>query len=155
MDILKTKFGRRIIYSCAGVFLLAGSFIVLNNFTSLFSSPGDFAAENDSTRVEIEIIKPQLLYGMVVNDLHIVEDQVKKNQLLVDLFQGNYVPDKILRELNSLPRKTFDFRNLKISNRLCSLRAQRESVFHRLGNSTENILHRSHLLLAIHYLLRK
>jgi murein DD-endopeptidase MepM/ murein hydrolase activator NlpD len=112
MDILKTRFARRIIYSCAGVFFLAGSFIVLNNFTSLFSSPGDFASEIDSTRVEIEIIKPQLLYGMVVNDLHIVEDHVKKNQLLVDLFQGNYVPDKILRELNSLPRKTFDFRKI-------------------------------------------
>ncbi len=113
MNILKTKRAKQIIISSAGVLFLAISLIVFNNYTSLFSSQADFAVEPDSTtHVEIEIIKPQLLYGMIVNDLHVIEDQVKKNQLLIDLFQGKYVPEKILRELNLIPRTKFDFRKI-------------------------------------------
>ena len=112
MDILKTKLAKSIIFSLTGILFLVANFFILNRYTSLFARDGDFAVVVDTTRVEIEIKKPQLLYGMVVNDLHVIEDQVKNNQLLIDLFQGNYVPDKILRELNLLPRKTFDFRKI-------------------------------------------
>ncbi|MEK6780988.1 MAG: peptidoglycan DD-metalloendopeptidase family protein [Bacteroidota bacterium] len=109
---MKTKFAKRFVYGCAGILVLVAGLFFLNNHTSLFSLQGDFESAPDSTRVEIEIKKPRLFYGMVVNDLHVIEDQVKKNQLLVDLFQSNYVPDKILREINLLPRKTFDFRKI-------------------------------------------
>ncbi len=112
MDILKTKLAKSIIFSLTGILFLVANFFILNRYTSLFARDGDFAVVVDTTRVEIEIKKPQLLFGMVVNDLHVIEDQVKNNQLLIDLFQGNYVPDKILRELNLLPRKTFDFRKI-------------------------------------------
>ena len=112
MDILKTKLAKKIILSIAGIVILVSGFFIVNRYTSLFASPGEFAVAIDSTHVEIEIKKPQLLYGMVVNDLHVIEDEVKKNQLLIDLFQGNYVPEKILRELNLLPRARFDFRKI-------------------------------------------
>ena len=117
MSILKTKFTKQLIFSSAGILFLVAGFFILNNYTSLFSLRGDFALASDTTRVEIEIKKPQLLYGMVVNDLHVIEDEVKKNQLLVDLFQGNYVPVEILRQLNLLPRKTFDFRRISAGKR--------------------------------------
>lgn len=112
MRVLNKKLAKQIIFSCAGILMLTASFFLLDNYTALFSRKGDFAVEVDSTHVEIEIIKPQLLYGMVVNDLHVIEDEVKKNQLLVDLFQRKYVPEKILRELNLTPRNTFDFRRI-------------------------------------------
>ena len=112
MDILKTKLAKKIIPTSAGIIILISGFFIVNRYTSWFASPGEFAVAIDSTHVEIEIIKPQLLYGMVVNDLHVIEDQVKKNELLVDLFQGKYVPEKILRELNLTPRTKFDFRRI-------------------------------------------
>ncbi len=111
MEILKHKLTKRIAIFCGIALMLAISLIALNNYTSLFSLRGDFAPEQ-SSHVEFEIQKPQLLYGMVVNDLHVIEDEVKKNQMLVDLFQGKYVPEKILRQINLLPRKTFDFRKI-------------------------------------------
>jgi len=112
MSILNTKLIKRIAFSTAGIIVLALGLLGLNNYTSLFSLRGDFAVEVDSNHVEIEIEKPQLLYGMVVNDLHVVEDQVKKNQMLVDLFQGTYVPEKILRQINLISRSKFDFRKI-------------------------------------------
>jgi len=108
----KNTIAKQIILSGFVILILGVSFLLINSYTSLFSRPGDFAVEVDSTHVEIEIKKPQLLYGMIVNDLHIVEDEVKKNQLLVDLFQGTYVPEKILRALNLTPRTSFDFRKI-------------------------------------------
>ncbi len=112
MSILNNKRAKQIIFSCAAILILTASLFLVNNDTSLFSLSGDFAVDVDSTHVEIEIKKPQLLYGMVINDLHIIEDQVKRNQLLVELFQGKYVPEKILRELNLTPRSSFDFRKI-------------------------------------------
>ena len=112
MEILKHKLTKRVAIACGATLMLSACLITLNNYTSLFSRQGDFAVAIDSTHQEIEIIKPQLLYGMVVNDLHVIEDQVKKNQLLVDLFQKKYVPEKILRELNLTPRSKFDFRRI-------------------------------------------
>ena len=112
MSVLNKKLAKQIIFSCAGALIIIASFFLFDNYTALFSRKGDFAVEVDSTHVEIEIKKPQLLYGMVINDLLVIEDQVKKNQLLVDLFQGKYVPEKILRELNLTPRNAFDFRRI-------------------------------------------
>jgi murein DD-endopeptidase MepM/ murein hydrolase activator NlpD len=112
MNIFSNKVAKQSIFSGVIILILGSAFLLINNYTSLFSVNGDFAVEVDSTHVEIEINKPQLLYGMIVNDLHIVEDEVKKNQLLIDLFQGTYVPENILRELNLTPRTSFDFRKI-------------------------------------------
>ncbi len=112
MNIFSNKVAKQSILLGVIILILGGAFLLINNYTSLFSLNGDFAVEVDSTHVEIEIKKPQLLYGMIVNDLHIVEDEVKKNQLLIDLFQGTYVPENILRELNLTSRTSFDFRKI-------------------------------------------
>ncbi|MBK5277861.1 MAG: peptidoglycan DD-metalloendopeptidase family protein [Bacteroidia bacterium] len=92
--------------------LLVTSFFLLNDYTAWFTLQGDFVVEVDSARVEIDVKEPEMLYGMVIDDLHIIKDQVKKNQLLIDLFQGSYVSEKILRQINLLPRTTFDFRKI-------------------------------------------
>jgi murein DD-endopeptidase MepM/ murein hydrolase activator NlpD len=112
MNIVNNKLAKQRILSGAIILILGAGVLLINSYTSMFSLNGDFAVEVDSTHVEIEIKTPQLLYGMIVNDLHIVEDEVKNNQLLIDLFQGTYVPESILRELNLTPRTSFDFRKI-------------------------------------------
>ncbi len=94
------------------VVVLVIAFTFLNNNTSLFSRQGDYAKVDSVKRVEREVIKPIVLFGMVVNDLHVTEDIVKKNQRFTDLIDNHFVSPEVLRELNLLPRKTFDFRKI-------------------------------------------
>jgi len=93
------------------VVVLVLAFTLLNKYTSVFSSAGDYAA--DSThRVEMEVFKPIVLYGMVVNDLHVTEDVVKRNQRFADMFEGHFISQKVMQQLNLLPRNLFDFRKI-------------------------------------------
>lgn len=92
------------------VVILVLAFTLLNKYTSVFSSTGDFAA--DSTHKEIEVYQPTVLYGMVVDNLHVTEDVVKRNQRFAELFQGHYVSPKVWQQLNILPRNLFDFRKI-------------------------------------------
>lgn len=92
--------------------VLLVSFFAIDYYTPLFSKTGDYAIEADTARVEIEVKKPIVLYGMIVNDLLVVQDEVKRNQLFLDLFNGIHVPAKIFQQLNTLPKKTFDFRKV-------------------------------------------
>jgi murein DD-endopeptidase MepM/ murein hydrolase activator NlpD len=79
----------------------------------LFSRSGEYETENDSTHhVEHEIIKPEFLDGMVVNNLHVVEDEVKRNQRFTDLLTGYYISPSVMQQLNLLPKSTYDFRKI-------------------------------------------
>jgi hypothetical protein len=49
---------------------------------------------------------------MVVNDLSIVEDEVKRNQRFTDLLSGYYVSPVVMQQLNLLPKKIYDFRKI-------------------------------------------
>jgi murein DD-endopeptidase MepM/ murein hydrolase activator NlpD len=86
--------------------------ILLNNNTSLFSRQGDYAKPDTVRRVEREVIKPIVIFGMVVNDLHITEDVVKKNQRFTELTSDHFISPAVVRELNLLPRNVFDFRKI-------------------------------------------
>lgn len=109
----------------AGVFII--SFFLLDNGTSLFSRKGDYASADTVKRVETEVQKPTLLYGMVVNDLHVTEDQVRKNQRFADLLDGHFVAPSVMQQLNLLPRKIFDFRKI-VSGKKYTLIAQHDSL---------------------------
>ena len=87
------------------------SFFLLDNGMSLFTRQGDYAIDSVK-RVEIEVKKPIVLYGMVVDDLHVTEDQVRKNQRFADLLDGHFVAPTVMQQLNLLPRKVFDFRKI-------------------------------------------
>ncbi len=89
------------------------AFFWIDAKTSFFSSEGDYVVESDSSHhVEREIVLPVFLHGMVVNNLHVVEDEVKRNQRFTDLLSGYYVSPSILQQLNLLPRSTYDFRKI-------------------------------------------
>lgn len=78
----------------------------------------NFKDENREIVVEkIQLPIPQIKYGMVVNDLNVDEKTVKRNQLFLDLLKENFVDLKILQQLNTLPRKVFDFRKIASSKK--------------------------------------
>ncbi len=86
-------------------------FFLLDNNTSLFSWQGD-DQQDTVNRIKIEVQKPIVLYGMVVNNLHISEDHVKRNQRFADLMNGHFVLPQILQQLNLVSRNIFDFRKI-------------------------------------------
>jgi murein DD-endopeptidase MepM/ murein hydrolase activator NlpD len=112
MNFLKLPWIKKLLVTIGIILVVVISFTLINNNTSLFSRQGDYAKPDSVMRVEREVIKPIVLFGMVVNDLHITEDVVKKNQRFTDLLDKHFVHPNVLRELNLLPRKTFDFRKI-------------------------------------------
>ncbi len=92
--------------------LLIGSFFLLDSYTLPFTKSGDYAIESDSTRVELEVVKPIVLYGMVVNDLHVIEDHVKRNQRFFELFDSVHLEPQVKQQLQTLSKKIFDFRKV-------------------------------------------
>lgn len=107
------------------VFVTAGYFLI-DQLSLSYSHPADFAKDSVQ-REEKEISKPVILYGMVVNDLHVVEDIVKRNQRFTDLLDGYYVPPRVQQELSLLPRQTFDFRKIS-ANKKYTLVAEHDSL---------------------------
>lgn len=112
MKLLKSSGIGKLVWSLivfGGIFI---SFFVLDNGASLFTRQGDYQSEDTVKRVEIEVQKPVVLYGMVVDDLHVTEDEVRKNQRFADLLDGHFVAPTVRQQLNLLPRKVFDFRKI-------------------------------------------
>lgn len=112
MNFLKLRWVKKLFASIGIIGALIITFSLLNNNTSLFSREGDFEKADTIKRVEREVIKPIVIFGMVVNDLHITEDVVKKNQRFTDLIEGHFINSTVFQELNLLPRKIFDFRKI-------------------------------------------
>jgi murein DD-endopeptidase MepM/ murein hydrolase activator NlpD len=104
----------KVVWISVAMLIISGiAFFWIDSKTSFFSQQGDFALESDSvTHVEREIELPVFLYGMVVNHLHVVEDEVKRNQRFTDLLSGYTVPPTIVQQLNLLPRSVYDFRKI-------------------------------------------
>ena len=69
----------------------------------------------------------KVLYGIVVNDLEVIEGQVKRNQRFTDLFKPHFVDDKIVRQLSSLPKNVFDFRKVT-ANKKYTLLVKQDSM---------------------------
>jgi murein DD-endopeptidase MepM/ murein hydrolase activator NlpD len=127
MAFLKLLSVKKILWISAIVVVLAVSFFFIYNYSSVFSRQGDFAVADTVKRIEIEVKKPILLYGMEVNDLHVVEDVVRKNQRFTDLLGEYYVLPAIQQQLVLLSRKTFDFRKIA-AGRKYTLIAEKDSL---------------------------
>ncbi len=84
-------------------------------------------AESNSERSERNIIVPTILYGMVVDSLHITEDVVKRNQRFTDLISGYTVSPSIYQQLHFVPRQIFDFRKIAL-NKKYTIVSHRDSL---------------------------
>lgn len=121
---------KKFLIAVAAFFALAAGFLALDSVTNWFSQPGDFAMEADSLqRQELVFPAPKVFYGIVVNDLHVVEDEVKRNQRFTDLLDGYEVSDKIYRQLSLVPRSIFDFRKI-VAHKKYSLVYRDDSLRH-------------------------
>lgn len=115
--------------SIASLVLLVGAvaFVLLDSNTSLFSRGGDFANSDTVYHLMPEKVEPVFLHGLVVNNLHIVEDEIKKDQRFAELFSGYHVSPKVVQQLNVLPRKVYDFRKIS-SHKKYTLLVEHDSL---------------------------
>ncbi len=60
---------------------------------------------------------PEVRYSLLVNDLCAEEGIIRPNQQFIDLLHGRPVPSRAVRQLNTLPRSTFDFRTVRAGDR--------------------------------------
>ncbi|MEQ8424066.1 MAG: peptidoglycan DD-metalloendopeptidase family protein [Cyclobacteriaceae bacterium] len=111
----------------AGIIVsLAAVYFLLD--PNLFGLRPDYAEETpEDSRVEIEIVEPTILYGMVIDSLHLSEDVVKRNQRFTDLLANNYVSPEIYQQLHFVPRNIFDFRKIVV-NKKYTLLSHRDSL---------------------------
>lgn len=66
----------------------------------------------DSLHIELNIKEPTLLYGMFVDDFVLVEDKIKRNQLLGDILLDYNVPANLIHQLSKISRSVFDVRKI-------------------------------------------
>ena len=89
-----------------GIYL---SFIFVDNNTTFFTRQGDYELPDSITQA---VEEPKFLYGMMINDKEVSEKKIKRDQNFVDLLEGYFVPTEVIQQLNTLPRKLFDFRKV-------------------------------------------
>lgn len=113
MKLLQSAWFKRISVGVIALVALTSLFFLIDGRTSWFSKQGDYVSEVDSVVfVEREIIVPVFMHGMLVNNLHVVEDEVKRNQRFTDLLNGYYISPLVKQQLNLLPRSVYDFRKI-------------------------------------------
>lgn len=122
----------RFLMSIKGVSILLGgifvsSFAVYLLFSSnVLTSEGNYSHEV-TIPVEVDIVEPTLLYGMVVDSLHLTEGVVKRNQRFTDLLSEYYVSPDIYQQLHFVPRNIFDFRKIVV-NKKYTILSERDSL---------------------------
>lgn len=62
--------------------------------------------------ISIEVKTPKVLYGINVDEYVVVEDKVKKNQFLSDIFTEYNVPVNLVNQVSFISRKLFDVRKI-------------------------------------------
>ncbi len=98
--------------------LAAVAYVLTDSYTNWLSQKADYAEEADTVKaVEVVWPEPELFYGMVINDHHVMENVVKRNQRFTDLLKGYEVDPKIYRQLSLVPREVFDFRKIVASKK--------------------------------------
>jgi murein DD-endopeptidase MepM/ murein hydrolase activator NlpD len=94
------------------IITMAGAAALMNNYY-LPSLEKKMLAQVDSSSLEVMAKEPRVLYGMVLDDNHLViEDKIKRNERLGDILEQYNVPASIIHEISTLSRKIFDPRKI-------------------------------------------
>lgn len=95
------------------VALASGVFLFKKYYSPSVASQEVFAVADSAENIPIEVKEPKMLYGMVLQDDHVViEDKIKRNQFLGDILEEYNVPAKLIHQVSQLSRKVFDPRKL-------------------------------------------
>jgi murein DD-endopeptidase MepM/ murein hydrolase activator NlpD len=93
------------------VLTMAGGVALINRFY-IPTLEKNLTVAVDSLSTE-EIKEPKIVYGMVVEDDHVViEDKIKRNERLGDILEQYNVPAKIIHQVSNLSRSIFDARKI-------------------------------------------
>ncbi len=114
-----------------GFFLLitmAGGVALINTYFIPSLSVEEVSEVADTTATEsVEVKEPKMLYGMVLEDDHLViEDKIRRNQRLGDILMEYNVPSKLINQLTTL-RDIFDPRKIA-ANKKYTLICNQDSV---------------------------
>ncbi len=101
----------KILMGLAAAALVALAFVLLDNNTAWFSTPGDFEQAVKPAPAPA-VPGPTLAYGMVVTDLEKSEAEVQRNQTFTDLLKGYAVAPAVYQQLARIPKSQFDFRKI-------------------------------------------
>lgn len=110
----------------AVVGLIVGGMTLVDQLSLAYSSEGDFV-QDTVQRVEKEIEKPVILYGMTVNHLNVTEDVVRRDQRFADLINGHRISPAANQQLLTVPRHVFDFRRIA-THKKYTLISERDSL---------------------------
>lgn len=99
--------------------ILAGGALLFNKYYIPSNETQDVVSLPDSTEdITIEVKEPKMLYGMVLQDDHVViEDKIKRNQFLGDILEKYNVPAKLIHQVSQLSRQIFDPRKITPNTR--------------------------------------
>src|SRR6188474_2515591 len=94
-----------------GVILLTISVVFVNRYylPSLVQSE---VAIDSLQLYTVNIKAPNVLYGMVVDNYTVIEDKVKRNEVLGDILEAYNVPAKLIHQVSQLSRSVFDVRKI-------------------------------------------
>jgi murein DD-endopeptidase MepM/ murein hydrolase activator NlpD len=94
------------------IITLAGGIALINRYY-IPSLPSESYAHQIDTSSAIAVREPKVVYGMVLKDHHtVIEDKIKRNQVLGDILEEYNVPAKLINQISSLSRKIFDPRKI-------------------------------------------
>ena len=96
-------------------FLLVSFFVVAVVFTNkLYQTPTLITGvSTDSVTSEpFKVKEPNVLYGMVVDNYTVIEDKIKRNEVLGDILMEYNVPANIIHQVSKLSRSVFDVRKI-------------------------------------------
>jgi len=107
----------------SGVILLTISVVFVNRY--YLPSLVQAKVATDSLQLyTVNIKAPNVLYGMVVDNYTVIEDKIKRNEVLGDILEAYNVPASIIHQVSQLSRNVFDVRKIAPNKKYTLICAQ-------------------------------
>lgn len=86
--------------------------VVTMNRYYLNNMPAGNIAQDSVGYFPLQVKEPSILYGMIVDDRVVIEDKIKRNEVLGDILQQYNVPAKLIHQVSLLSKSIFDVRKV-------------------------------------------
>jgi murein DD-endopeptidase MepM/ murein hydrolase activator NlpD len=106
-----------------GVILLTISVVFVNRYYLPSLVPSEVAFDS-LQQYTVRIKAPNVLYGMVVDNYTVIEDKIKRNEVLGDILEAYNVPTNIIHQVSQLSRNVFDVRKIAPNKKYTLICAQ-------------------------------
>jgi murein DD-endopeptidase MepM/ murein hydrolase activator NlpD len=83
--------------------------------------------EEESESIEIVKPEPKLLYGMVIDEMVVIEDRIKRNQNISEILTAHNISNEAIFQLAKLSKEVFDVRKM-VTNRKYTLICEPDSL---------------------------